>query len=148
MFELNIYESKWILYFKNSLIDCLFPCVWNAQLITNSLECFKEVIKRRLEDQFIQKWSEELFISGKCANYRIFKTNFILEKYLSLTAPNIRKSKTRFRCRNSKPPIVLGSFCVISRDRRICTSCHNRSIGDEYHYLFECGHFEGDNFFY
>ena len=33
MFQLNIYESKWILYIKNSLIDCGFPCVWNAQHI-------------------------------------------------------------------------------------------------------------------
>ena len=72
----------------------------------------------RLEDQFIQKWSEELFNSGKCTNSRIFKTNFIQEKYLLLTAPNIRKSITRFRCRNSKLPIVLGSSCGISRDRR------------------------------
>ena len=109
MLELNIYESKWILYIKNSLIDCGFPGVWNAQHIPNSFECFKEVIKRRLEDQFIQKWSEELFNSGKCTNYKIFKTNLILEKYLLLTAPNIRKSITRFRCRNSKLPIVLGS---------------------------------------
>ena len=144
MFELNIYESKWILYIKDSLIDCGFPGVWNAQHIPNSFECFKEVIKRRLEDQFIQKWSEELLNSGKCTNYRIFKTNFILEKYLLLTAPNIRKSITRFRCRNSKLPIVLGSFCGISRDRRTCTLCNNRFIGDEYHYLFECGHFERD----
>ena len=29
MFELNIYELKWILYIKNSLIDCGFPGVWN-----------------------------------------------------------------------------------------------------------------------
>ena len=127
------------------MIDCGFPGVWNAQHIPNSFECFKELIKRRLEDQFIQKWSEELFNSGKCTNYRIFKTNFILEKYLLLTAPNIRKSITRFRCRNSKLPIVLGSFCGISRDRRTCTLCHNRFIGDEYHYLFECGHFERDS---
>ena len=147
MLELNIYESKWILYIKDSMIDCGFPGVWNAQHIPNSFECFKEVIKRRLEDQFIQKWSEELFNSGKCTNYRIFKTNFILEKYLLLTAPNIRKSITRFRCRNSKLPIVLGSFCGISRDRRTCTLCHNRFIGDEYHYLFECGHFERDRNF-
>ena len=100
--------------------------------------------KRRLEDQFIQKWSEELFNSGKCTNYRIFKTNFILEKYILLTAPDIRKSITRFRCRNFKLAIVLGSFCGISCDKHACTLCHNRSIGDKYHYLFECDHFEGD----
>ena len=112
MFELNIYESKWILYIKNSLIDCGLPCVWNAQHIPNSFECFKEVIRRRLEDQFIQKWSEELFNSGKCTNYRIFKTTFILEKYLLLTAPNIRKSINRFRCRNSKHPLYSVVFVV------------------------------------
>ena len=65
MLELNTYEAKWLLYTKNCLIDCGFPGVWNAQHIPNSFECFKEVIKRRLEDQFIQTWSEELFNSGK-----------------------------------------------------------------------------------
>ena len=78
--ELNIYESKCILYIKNSSIDCDFPGVWNAQHIPNSFECFKEVIKRRSEDKFIEKWSEELFDSGKCTSYKIVKTNFILDK--------------------------------------------------------------------
>ena len=135
MFELNVYKSIWILYINISLRDCVFPGVWNAQHIPNSFECFKEVIKRRLEDQFIKKSSEELFNSGKCRNYRIFKTYFFLEKYLIFTAPNIRESITRFRCRNSKLLIVLGTFCGISRDRRTCTICHHRSIGGEYHYL-------------
>ena len=102
------------------------------------------VILEKLQLRFCKYILSELFNSGKCTNYRIFKTNFILEKYLLLTAPNIRKSITRFRCRNSKLPIVLDSFCGISRDRRTCTLCHNRFIGDEYHYLFKCGHFERD----
>ena len=144
MSELQIYESKWILYIKNILIDCGFPGIWDAQHIPNSLDCFKEIIKRRLEDQFIQKWSEEIYNSGKCTNYRIFKTHFILEKYLLLTPPNIRKAMTRFRCRNSKLPIVLGSFTGVLRDMRYCTFCNNRSIGDEFHYLFECQHFEAE----
>ena len=88
-------------------IDCGFPGIWNALLIPNSIDYSKEVIKRRLEDQFIQKWSEELFNSGRCTNYRIFKTNFILEKKLLITAPNVRKSITRLTHRNSKHPIVF-----------------------------------------
>ena len=35
---------------------------------------------------------------------------------------------------------LISTFCLTST----CTLCHNRSIGDKYHYLFECGHFEGD----
>ena len=69
MFQLNIYQSKWILSIKNSLIDCGFPGVWNAQHIPYSFECFKEVIKRRLVDKFIHKWSEELYNGGKCTHY-------------------------------------------------------------------------------
>ena len=96
MCQLNIHESKCILYIKNSLIECGFPGIWNVQYIPNSFDFFKEAIKRRLEDQSIQKLLEESFNNGKCKNYRIFKTNFILEKYPLLTAPNIRKCITRF----------------------------------------------------
>ena len=52
----------------------------------------KEVIKRRSEDKFIEKWSEELFDSGKCTSYKIVKTNFILEKNLLLSAPDNKKN--------------------------------------------------------
>ena len=68
MFELNIYESKWILYIKNSLIDCGFPRVWNAQHIPNSFECFKEVIKRRLEDNLYRNGRKNYLL---LANYKL-----------------------------------------------------------------------------
>ena len=42
-----------IVYQERFNIDYRFPCVWNAQHIPNSFECFKEVIERRLEYQFI-----------------------------------------------------------------------------------------------
>ena len=48
----------------------------------NKCNSFKYVIKRRIGDTFIQKWCEELFNSGECTNYKIFKTNLILEKYI------------------------------------------------------------------
>ena len=57
---LTVVNRNMIDIISNSLIDCCFPGVWNAQHIPNSFECFKGVIKRRLEDQFIQ-WSEKLF---------------------------------------------------------------------------------------
>ena len=81
--------------------------------------------KIRLKDQFTQTWSaEELFSSGKRTNYVISKTHFIPEKHFLLTPPNLRKSITRCRYRNSKL-VVLGSFSGILRSRRICTFCNN-----------------------
>ena len=38
-------------------------------------------------------------------------------------------------------PIEKGRHLGIDRNKRVCTLCKTNSIGDEFHYLFECDHF-------
>ena len=39
-------------------------------------------IKQRLLDQYIQKGISDVEIGVKCYNYRLFKSDFMFEKYL------------------------------------------------------------------
>ena len=39
-------------------------------------------IKQRLLVQYLQKWRSDVDIGAKCYNYRLFKSDFMLEKYL------------------------------------------------------------------
>ena len=51
---------------------------------------------------------------------------------------------SKFRCRNSKIPVVTLGY----RDRRIpyedriCPSCNMGAIGDEFHYIMQCPVFQ------
>ena len=72
----GIFESQWETSVKSTLESCGFPGVWRNQTI------FKKQLQQRLADQFLQKWSAEIYDSKKCINYRIFKKSLILESYL------------------------------------------------------------------
>ena len=52
-----------------------------------------------------------------------------------------RKLFTKFRCRNSKLPVVSGIFVNTPKEDRICTHCNCGDIGDEFHYIFKCEFF-------
>ena len=67
----------------------IFYNLWNSQSkrrilpirLTRDVRIFKRL---RLECHFVQKW-KNVFNSPKCFNYRIFKTDFALEKYTEKT---------------------------------------------------------------
>ena len=52
---------------------------------------------------------------SSCMTYRTFKTEFKLERYLMLPDSVDRINISKFRCRNSKIPVVTLGY----RDRRI-----------------------------
>ena len=47
----------------------------------------------------------------------------------------------KFKCANHKFPIVTGRYNGLPIDERICTLCNMNEIGDEFHYLYKCIHF-------
>ena len=47
----------------------------------------------------------------------------------------------KFKCANHKLPIVTGRYQGLDIDDRICTLCDTNEIGDEFHYLYKCTHF-------
>ena len=137
----NVYKSPWLNCVKTILEDCGFPGIWGSQVIPCSKECFKQQIKQRLFDQFRQKWAAEINQSSKCLNYRMFKSNFKMEHYLTTLTYNNRRLLARFRCRNHNLPVEIGCHRGIPREQRKCNWCENE-LGDEFHFIMNCSNFK------
>ena len=134
----GIYSSPWITNVRDILNDSGFSYMWLYQTSTTTNDSFRAQLKVRLQDQFQQTWSSEVFNSSKCINYRMFKSKLQFEEYLLKLPRSLCRSFTRFRCRNHKLPIELGAHLNIVRDMRVCSKCNSNAIGDEFHYVFNC----------
>jgi hypothetical protein len=137
------FTSTWINCVKDILIKCDLESVWENQITfdISRINWLKSTVNVKLKELFHEKWSFDVYNSSKCLNYRIFKENFIFENYLIQLPANLRQYLTKLRCASHKLPIEKGRFLNITRDERICNLCLLDEIGDEFHYLFKCTHF-------
>ena len=72
--------------------------------------------------------------------YRLFKSSFSLEDYLTeISNQHHRKALTRFRISAHKLQIERGRYTVpfTPANERFCIHCKDK-IEDEYHFLMEC----------
>ena len=77
--------------------------------------------------------------NGKLVTYLFLKTNFRLEKYLTLINNfNFRKSICRFRAPAHRLYIETGRYKNIPRNERLCKNCSSNEIEDEAHFLIKC----------
>ena len=94
------FESKNIRYFFNSarieLYIKLFAILYADDTILMSgderhwlnndvwnIDTFCKMVTTRLQCLFVQNWNENVFNSSECLNYRLFKTTFSSEKYIT-----------------------------------------------------------------
>ena len=107
-------------------------------------EWIKKAIDLKLSDMYQQEWHSQILAKSSCILYRTFKTNFEMEKYLTLLDCGDRIIISRFRCRNIKIPVV--SMVYTNRDiqpiNRLCIICNLNEIGDETHYIMRCPAFQ------
>ena len=64
-----------------------------------------------------------------------------MEEFLKYLSQTERISLTKFRCGNHKLPIITGRYTKQVKADRKCKVCSSDSIGDEFHYIFECDYF-------
>ena len=95
-------------------------------------------MKQSVNDIYEQEWLSEVNANNQCLNYRIFKKKLEFENYLKILDMRARINLCKLRCANIKIPTVTGRFENIAFHERVCTLCTRESIGDEFHYLFEC----------
>merc|ERR1711942_197220 len=79
--------------------------------------------------------------------YRSIKPYFKQEKYLSLPNRLDRINLCKFRCRNTKIPVVTQGYTnrnipATPYKNRLCEVCVINVVGDEYHYIMECPAFQ------
>ena len=143
----NKYEYKWISFIKNTLDELGLSYIW----INNdfpSIVWIKNKVSRSLKDSFMQSWQANIEASSKCLNYKLFKSEHKFENYLTKLPPTLRQIFINFRLCNNRLPIETGRWRDIPRSDRICLLCNKNSIGDEFHYVFDCLYFKQDRIKY
>ena len=74
----------------------------------------------------------------------MYKEKLEFENYLIKLHFSHRINLCKFRCVNSKLPIVVGKFANIEFHDRVCELCDRNMLGDEFHYIFECPYFTNE----
>ena len=127
----HLYSSPYLLFIENTLQQLGFSYIWYSQKQINiSNDNFNNMIKQRLKDQYIQKWSAEIQESSLYYNYRIFKKHFILENYFLILPEHAAKTFFKFRSLNHKLPVQKGRILGIDRCERLCKKCSLNELGD------------------
>ena len=103
----------------------------------------KKAINQRLNDMFYQQWHSNISEMSSCTFYRMFKCDFKLEKYLLKLNKSEQINLCKFRCRNTKLPVVVLGYATHNIDygERLCKICNLNEVGDEYHYIMKCTYF-------
>ena len=136
LFESGEHTFLWLKHVHTCLNNLGLTFLWHTQSVSENV--FKNMVKQRLKDQYIQTWTNEINMNNICYNYRMFKTEFKFEQYLINLERPLRDYMLKFRLSNHKLPIHSQRFLGIRRDERLCEICETGEIGDEFHYLFNC----------
>lgn len=135
----NQIKSVWIETVKDILCSNGFSGVWYSQSFINRT-WLQNALKQKLNDVFIQNWTSQIQCTSENNIYKVFKTSFEQSKYISILPTALCKLFMRFRTRNHRLPIETGRWSSIPVNQRLCSYCNE--LGDEFHYLLTCKHFE------
>ena len=133
----NVYTSKWLSYISAFFDNTGFSFLWLLQG-PSEMASVSLIIKKRLNDQYIQDWLSTVNNSPKCVFYRTYKHTFELEQYLCMLSPYLRTIVCRFRTANHKLPVETGRYNNVPRENRLCTFCNSNKFCDEFHLILEC----------
>ena len=137
VYDKKLYKSKWFKHIRNLLDSLGLSELWN-NVDSYEWNRFVNTCKRRLKDQFIQKWDNDVKTNEKCLTYRIFKHDLKFENYLDILPQQYRTPFSKFRLCNHQLPVEKGRYKKIPRQYRVCTLCNRNCLGDEFPFLFEC----------
>ena len=132
-------SSAWLNHIKQTLTTCGMGEVWqNPELY--KLTSVKKILNTKLTEIFNNKWHNELTVKSSCVVYRSIKVKFEMERYLTMLECSDRINICKFRCRNTKIPVVIQGYhnIAIPYEERLCTLCSANEIGDEFHYILQC----------
>ena len=139
----NLIECNYISCIEQILIEIGLPYLWrtqNADSIGKPL--FKNYIKTKLQDLFIQQWHSRIDNGGIFTIYRMLKSNFSRSPYLQILNNNCAIAIARFFTTNNNLPVNTERYKEVERKNRLCNKCSLKDIGDEFHYIFCCPFFD------
>ena len=133
-------EYNWLSTIKNVLTETGNYGAWLHQILSES---DAKRIKQTLCDQAQQSVFSDCRISNKGRAYATFKQKLTIEPFVSLLNNQKTLALMKFRTSNHRLPVETGRYVDIAYEDRKCPFCIN-SLGDEFHYLFECTKFKND----
>ena len=136
----HVFDCDWLKYVKCVIDQCGLSYLWHGVHRVN-IEWLKYKIHLCLHDQFVQEWKSNIDDMSSCNVYAsILNANVYweIQKYLIKLPVRYRTILCRFRCRNSKLPIVRASY-----DNTYSTTCPfcDYSVCDEPHVILFCPYF-------
>lgn len=134
-------KFKWTRNIKTILQEIGRNDIWINQKehIPNNI---KQLVRKTLIDQFLQKWHNSLEGSSKGLNYKLLKHEHKFEEYLTLLPPSKYIPLIKFRTANHFLPVETLRWQGIHISERKCMLCDEQDTADELHYLLKCKHFE------
>ena len=112
-----------------------FAGIWYSQCFFN-ISWFVKASTNKIRDIFIQDWFATIDIASSSNICRLFKTKFEQSEYVSVLSSYLCKQFLAFRL-----PVEVGRWKGVPLQERMCMYC-NRDIGDEFHYILSCDHFQ------
>ena len=112
--------NTWTLEVKNMLNDLGFSYLWTSDNLSYSQI---QIVIKRLNDQYIQKWFADLSTMPKLCTYNMYKTDPTFEKYLEcVTNTNHRTELARLRCSSHNLETEIGRYIYnrVERQNRVC----------------------------
>ena len=108
------HSFKWIEYIIKTLIG-----LGMSYMYTNQFSFFNvKSIQLTLQDQYIQKWFSDIFVSSRGEFYSIFKKSFGIKNYLLRLPEFCRIWITKMRTSNLHLPIETGRWSNTPRQDR------------------------------
>lgn len=133
-------KSQWVDGVKTLICSLGFGGIWYSQSFIN-IKWFTKACSQKIKDVFIQNWFALIEVSSSSCIYRLLKTKFEQSRYLSIISAYYCKRFLSFRTRNHRLPVEVGRWRSIPLQNRLCTYCTD-DIGDEFHFILVCKHFQ------
>ncbi|CAG2193283.1 unnamed protein product [Mytilus edulis] len=92
----NVYHSKWLNCVNDIISECGFINAWNNQYIDTNCQLSKNV-KQYYHNLFVNEWKAQIFNTSKCLNYRMYKSEFGFEDYLTTLPFDLRINLCKYR---------------------------------------------------
>ena len=140
----NDYNPKWLDMVSSCLANIGMNDVWIMQGNGFTTDYVNLAVKRRLKYIYLQQWYEDKQKNNFC---NTIKDEWNLEYYLTKLNCFQRKILSKFRCRSNYLPVSQIKFYQNEDDWEdclLCPFCRDDSVGDEFHYLFQCSFFNDE----
>jgi exonuclease III len=146
--------NKWLHTLLYVLKQCKLDDMWNNGNV--SITQFINKLKDSLRQTFCTQWLSRMNSDGKrkdgqrnkLRTYCKFKMELVREKYLSITAPKVRRSVTKLRVSAHSLEIEQARHVPRGKrlppEKRICKLCTQNMTEDELHFLLNCPQYSAD----